>query len=216
MKNGFVFEKKLWRVGYPYIGGADEVGRGAFAGPVVAACVVFSKKTVIPESIEINDSKKLTPEKREKSSFWIKRNALSYGIGSASVSEINRLGIKKATEIAFRKAIRRAGNVDFLLIDAFFVPYVLGLRRKNQRAIVKGDSKSYSIAGASIIAKVYRDKYVEKLGKKRKFKKYGWEKNKGYGTLMHRKAIGKFGASKHHRTLFIESSLFPKKKRTGK
>lgn len=208
----FIFEKNLWRAGFSSIAGVDEVGRGAFAGPVVAGCVVFSKKTRVPPDVKIDDSKKLTPPQREKSSFWIKKNCLSYGIGLASVSVINRKGIKKATEIAFRKAIRNVKDIDFLLIDAFFIPYVSGLRRKNQKAIIKGDSKSYSIAAASIIAKTYRDSVMEKLGEKREFAKYGWIKNKGYGTLFHRQAILEKGVSKHHRTKFVNSFLSRKKK----
>lgn len=238
----FRYEKAPWKAGFNYVGGIDEVGRGSFAGPVVAGCVVFSNsKRVLPLgsptafppankrdglasfvppasrhpfAIEthpsgaclINDSKKLNARQREAADKWIRKNALAFGIGQASVSQINRLGIKKATEIAFRKAIKNSTRgVEFLLIDAFFIPYVKGLRRKNQKAIVKGDEKSISIAAASIIAKVYRDKLMADLGKKRQFKKYKWDENKGYGTLAHRRAILKYGISRHHRRQFVET-----------
>lgn len=158
--------------------------------------------------IVINDSKKLSPEKRELASFWIKKNAYCYGIGKASVAEINKFGIKKACEMAFRRAIRNTNKrIDYLLIDAFYVPYIKGLRRKNQNPIIKGDTKSISIAAASIIAKVYRDKLMTKLSQDPKYKKYKWDINKGYGTPDHRNAIRKFGTTKVHRKQFVETYL---------
>ncbi len=202
----FYFEKQLSAKGHKLIAGVDEVGRGCFAGPVVAGVVVFAPKTKI--AVKINDSKKLTAKQRELSDKWIRKNALAWGIGEASVSQINRLGIKKATEIAFRKAIKSIGReIDYLLIDAFYIPHVLGLRRRNQKAIIKGDTKSVSIAAASIIAKVHRDKLMQKLGSEAKFRKYGWNKNKGYGTNEHQKAIKKHGSTKHHRKLWIKTWL---------
>ena len=148
----------------------------------------------------------MAPKQRELASFWIKRNALCYGIGWASVAQINKFGIKKASEIAFRKAIKNCGiEINYILIDAFYVPYVRGLRRKNQKPIIKGDTKSISIAAASIIAKVYRDELMTKLSKNRKYKKYGWDKNKGYGTLIHRNVIQKYGLTRLHRKKFVES-----------
>ena len=210
MLPNFFFEKKLWRKGYRVIAGVDEVGRGSFAGPVVAAAVAFrqtlNSKFEIPNNFKINDSKRLSPKQRKTADRWIRKNAMAFGIGEASVGQINRLGIKKATEIAFRKAISKV-KPDYLLIDAFFIPYVRGLRRKNQKAIIKGDTKSISIAAASIVAKVYRDKLMEKLGSVRKFKKYGWAQNKGYGTKKHQKAIKKYGSTKLNRKLYVESWL---------
>jgi ribonuclease HII len=193
------YERRLWKKGYKLVGGVDEVGRGAFAGPVVAGCVVFQKGSV-DSPVRVDDSKKLSPKRREEADIWIRKNCLAWGIGEASVSKINRLGIKKASEIAFRKAIVGCKiKIDYLLIDAFFVPYVRGLRKKNQMPIVRGDAKSLSIAAASIIAKVYRDKLMGSL----KDEKYGWESNKGYGTKNHQQALKKYGASKLHRKLFI-------------
>jgi ribonuclease HII len=220
----FSFEKKLAKKGCQFIGGVDEVGRGCFAGPLVAGCVVFlplgsskpfgvlprrspaaSHPFAVSEGVVINDSKKLTSKQRERADSWIRENSMGFGIGRASVAQINRLGIKKASEIAFRKAIKAAGRVDYLLIDAFYIPYVRGLRRKNQKPIIKGDTKSVSIAAASIIAKVYRDKLMQDLGRRPKYQKYGWERNKGYGTREHRAAIKKYGATRQHRKQWIET-----------
>jgi ribonuclease HII len=206
----FSFEKKLFKKGYKLIAGVDEVGRGCFAGPVVAGCVIFSpnSKFRIPDTILINDSKKLTARRREIADKWIRKNAVAFGLGQASVSQINRLGIKKASEIAFRKAIVNCKlSIDYLLIDAFYIPYVKGLRRRNQKPIIKGDAKSISIAAASIVAKVYRDNLMLNLGKKPEFRRYKWGKNKGYGTLEHRIAIKKHGLTRHHRKQFVETWL---------
>lgn len=213
------FEKRLWKKdlpvgsqGFRVIAGADEVGRGAWAGPVVAAAVVFSANTTcnLPATTKIDDSKKLTEKQRDKAERWIKENCLAWGVGEAPASVINRHGLTRATEMAFRRAIvecnkRSTLKVDFLLIDAFYLPYTKGIKRKNQLAIVKGDSKSYSIAAASIIAKVYRDKLMIKLGEKHKG--YAWERNKGYGTREHQEAIIKHGLTRLHRKAFVKKTI---------
>ena len=218
------FEKRLWKNGFRFIAGADEVGRGSFAGPIVAAAVVFAPisnfKFLISNEkgrrIIINDSKKLTPKQRQNASKWIKKNALAYGVGSVSAKVINGLGMAKAARMAFRRAISSANrklntknlkSIEFLLIDAFYVPYVKRLRRKNQLAIINGDEKSIAIAAASIVAKVYRDALMEKIGSGRKYKKYGWIENKGYGTKIHREAILKYGITGYHRKKFVETLL---------
>jgi ribonuclease HII len=223
----FSYEKHEWRRGFTHIAGVDEVGRGCFAGPVVTGCVIFSKDLVIPTSIIINDSKQVAPKRRENADIWIRENALSWGIGEIGASKINKYGMAKATKMAFRKSIsearKRLGKpIDFLLADAFFVPFVPGLpakRRKNkkgrfykkaggrQMAITKGDTKSFSIAAASIIAKVYRDKLMLKLSKNPKYRKYGWGRNKGYGTKEHQNAIKRYGISRQHRKAFVETFL---------
>jgi ribonuclease HII len=212
----FKYEKVRWRRGFKYVAGVDEVGKGCFAGPVVAAVAAFAPNSnyQFPISGEfskrtiVNDSKQLTPRQREIADKWIRKNALVFGIGQASVTQINKLGIKKATEIAFRRAIKACGkSIDYLLIDAFFIPYVKGLRRKRQQAIIKGDTKSISIAAASIIAKVYRDKLMTKLSKQPKYRKYGWGRNKGYGTREHRNAIKKYGTTRQHRKAFVNTWL---------
>lgn len=229
----FYFERRLWKKGYRVVAGVDEVGRGCFAGPIVAAAVAFAPMAngkwlmVNKEGIKINDSKKLTPRQRERANKWIKENALTWGIGEAPASLINRIDMAKATKKAFRKAISKARKrlgrkIDFLLIDAFFVPYVPGLptrRRKDKKgrfrkypkgrqlAIVNGDEKSLTIGAASIIAKVYRDKMMTNLSKQSKYKVYGWGRNKGYGTKEHQKAIKKEGITRYHRKAFVTTFL---------
>ncbi len=222
MTPNFRYEKKLWKR-FTYVAGVDEVGRGSFAGPVVAGCVVFARHSQVPKSVRIDDSKKITPRQREKGAKWIKENAISWGIGEAPTTLINRIGMAKATKIAFRRAIsnarKRLGQkIDFLLADAFFISFVPGLptkRRKDgkgrfrknpkgrQIAIIDGDQKSVSIAAASIITKVYRDKLMLRLSKNPKFKKYGWGRNKGYGTKEHQLAIKKYGMTRYHRKDFV-------------
>jgi len=202
LQPNFSFEKALWKKGYKFIAGVDEVGRGCFAGPVVAGCVVFSHKPYKLGNIRVDDSKKLSLKQRREASFWIKENALVWGIGEASVSLINRIGMGKATKVAFRRAIKAVNKkLDFLLIDAFYIPYVRGLKRKNQKAIVDGDEKSLTIAAASIIAKIYRDSLMKKLSSKHP--KYGWTRNKGYGTKEHLGALRKYGLTRHHRKQFV-------------
>ncbi len=235
----FSFEKRLWEKGLKFIGGCDEVGRGCFAGPVVAGVCVFDKNSYfqtpvlneIGEAIYINDSKRLTNLRREKADGWIKRNCLAWGVGLGTVAEINKVGLSKATFSAFRRAVREVSEklntrVEYLLIDAFYIPYIRGLcmphktdklkNRKtkelkkykfcgNQLAIVYGDEMSISIAAASIIAKVYRDNLMISLSKK--YKAYGWEKNKGYGTIKHCETIKKYGLTRHHRKQFVQTFL---------
>lgn len=221
-------EKKLWKIGYKYVIGADEVGRGSFAGPVVAAAVIIDKEILRQPHIrrlltEVNDSKLLTAKKREELAPLIKKHSLAYSISTVRVSVINKNGIGKATEIAFRKAITGIINNEsginnnknskflipnskfFLLVDGFHIKYVKGVGLKKQKAIKKGDQKSVSIAAASIIAKVYRDKLMVNLSKK--YPKYGFEIHKGYGTKKHRNAIIENGVTKIHRTVFCNTFL---------
>lgn len=246
MVPSFRYEKELWGKGYRVVVGSDEVGRGAWAGPVVASAVAFApgtqnaKRKTQNQKIMIDDSKKLRPGQREKAEKWIKKNALCWGIGEAPVSVINRLGMAKASKMAFRKAIaackrnlesgiRNQGSekatihnskytIQYLLIDAFYLPYTAGLpigKRKRltrthpvngrQLAIVNGDEKCFSIAAASILAKVYRDKIMQGLS--RRHPKYGWGRNKGYGTKEHQGAIKKHGLTRLHRKQFIRGLI---------
>lgn len=204
----FDYERKLWERGLRFVGGADEVGRGAFAGPVVAAVVVFDPLNINwPKDVIIRDSKKMTPRAREIASLWIKQNSY-WGIGEVGVKTINKIGMGKATKRAFRQAIAEVHyhlpkRLDHLLVDAFFVPYAKGLSKLRQTAIVKGDEVSFSIAAASIVAKVYRDGIMNKLGREAKYKKYRWFQNAGYGTEEHRKAILAYGKTIHHRTDYL-------------
>jgi ribonuclease HII len=207
----FHFETALWNKGIKFVAGCDEVGRGCFAGPVVASIVIFDpniQSTVSNFQIKINDSKKLSKIQREKADLWIRSNALAFGIGKASVVKINKFGIVKATQIAMRLAIKKSKiNIEHLLSDAFYIPYIKGISTKHQTPIIRGDLRSFSIASASIIAKVYRDKLMSDLGSSRNFRQYLWGNNKGYGTLEHRNAILKYGVTKHHRKQFVSTFL---------
>lgn len=222
----FSFEKRLWKKGFKIVIGLDEVGRGAFAGPLVVGGVAF-RKSIISE-VRIDDSKKLTKLQREKSCEWIKKNSLCFSTSQISARKIDKMGISKATHSGFRRVVKSIEHaldrrVDYLLIDAFYIPYIRGLRMpaKNKRkdrktgkirdfssrqlAVINGDSRSFSVASASIIAKVYRDKLMFGLGNKSKYMKYDWVSNKGYGTKRHRRAIRKYGLTKYHRRTFIKA-----------
>lgn len=201
----FSFEKEI-PPSYIAIG-IDEVGRGCLAGPVVAGAVCLGRDFEW-EGIGINDSKKLTAKKREQLSQVIRKNASGWAVGEASVTTINRVGIVKATEQAMRQATKElraklSSKPAYILIDAFYIKYLPGVGLRNQKAIIKGDGKSLSIAAASIVAKVYRDSLMQRLHTK--YPHYEWKVNKGYGTLTHRDAIKKHGLSKHHRKLFVRN-----------
>ncbi len=202
--------------------GTDEVGRGALAGPVVTGAIVLPKSNLfrcevrknIPswkiDGIVIRDSKLLSALQRERANQWLLMNALAFGIGVGSVTKINKLGIVKATNFAFRSSIKFAlQGMDLvpekLLIDAFFIPKVDHYPQEKQEPIVHGDRLNMHIAAASIIAKVYRDNLMKKLGGKSIYKKYLWSKNKGYGTKEHQDVIRKFGTTKHHRKLYVRN-----------
>lgn len=190
------YEEELWQEGYRYVVGIDEVGRGAWAGPVVVGAVVFSPQRSVPDGI--NDSKLLSANVREKLSDQIKNCALSFSLGIVGVNFINRFGIGKATQAAMRQAIRNLNpKPDFHLIDAF---YIKNLKKSNQRPIVKGDQKSCSIAAASIIAKVARDQMM--VGLSTKYPEYYFDSHKGYGTKRHQEMIQKNGFCSLHRRSF--------------
>lgn len=195
-------ETSLWQKGLSYLAGIDEVGRGSWAGPVVAAGVILPKNFVIP--IVFGDSKQLKPIARQKLSKYIREQAISYYISEISVSIINKVGIGKASQIAFRRVVKFLyPKPEFILMDAFYIKH---LNRKNQMAITKGDQKVASIAAASVMAKVYRDNLMKKLAKI--YPKYGFARHKGYGTKIHQAAIKSFGYSKIHRTSFNLNYLF--------
>ncbi len=208
-------EKKLWRQGY-FVIGVDEVGRGSFAGPVVVCAVCFQpgtkrKEIRLLEKSGINDSKKVQVKKREKLAVFIRENSLYSTTSSVNVSFINKYGIAKATRKAMRKAISKImKNLErqkaFVLADAFHIKYLRGIGLKNQKAIIHGDQISLSIAAASIIAKVERDKFMLKLSKK--YPDYKWGRNKGYGTRRHRAAIKKHGPTRLHRTLYLRKLVY--------
>ncbi len=192
----FSVESALWSQGLNMICGIDEVGRGCFAGPVVAGAVIFPQGAKLIEGIA--DSKLLTPKSRKNLESRIKNLASAWAIGEVSVDIINKVGIGEATQLAFSNAIANLGKTaDFFLIDAF---YVKTLDKLKQKPIPGGDRISASIAAASIIAKVYRDELMEKLGLD--YPNYAFAKHKGYGTRLHRDLIKKFGLSDLHRKSF--------------
>ena len=192
----FQFEREFWEKGLHYVAGIDEVGRGCFAGPVVAAAVVLPSD--FSNTDEINDSKLLSAAKREKLACVIKQHALSFSIAEVSVDTINKVGIGKATQRAFLQAVSQLAIApEQILIDAF---YIEGVDRSKQKPIVHGDRISISIAAASIIAKVYRDEKMRTLHKE--YPEYDFFTNKGYGTKKHREAIKQFGLCGLHRLSF--------------
>jgi len=189
------YEKSLWEQGIQFVAGIDEAGRGPLAGPVVAAAVVFSKNvTMIPG---INDSKQVTPAKREKLYDEIMSGAQAVGIGSVEPDEIDRINILQATHKAMRMAIGRLKlKVQHILVDGRPVPEKI----YPQTAIVGGDRKCYSIAAASIIAKVYRDRLMQQYDSV--FPGYGFASHKGYGTAEHLEAIARLKPCPIHRMSF--------------
>ena len=176
------------------IAGVDEVGRGSLIGPVYAAAVIL-KKSINKKLLK--DSKKLTKNKREILSKYIKKNSM-WAIGKASVKEIEKINILYASLLAMKRAIKKLKNKPTLvLIDGNNLPEI---KNYNLQSIIKGDEKIPSISAASIIAKVTRDKMITKLGKK--YKGYFWDQNYGYGTKQHLKAIKKLGITAQHRKTF--------------
>ena len=176
------------------IAGVDEVGRGSLVGPVYAAAVILNKS--VNKRI-LKDSKKLSKSKREIIAKYIKKNSV-WAIGKASVKEIEKINILHASLLAMKRAIiKLKKKPTLILIDGNKLP-----RIKNYKlnSVVKGDQKIASISAASIIAKVTRDKMITILGKK--FKDYHWDKNYGYGTKQHMKAIKILGITSHHRKNF--------------
>ena len=193
------FDKSFLSNSVKIIAGVDEAGRGPLAGPVVAAVVIFDKKTIIPK---INDSKKLTAKVREELYDEIINQAISYGVGIVYQKEIDEINILQATLKAMQLAVAELKTIpDLILID--------GDKSFNSKiptkTIVKGDSKSFSIAAASILAKVTRDRIM--IAESEKHPEYLWYKNKGYGTKEHRDSISKYGVTPLHRMSFLKNIL---------
>lgn len=184
---------------YEYIAGIDEAGRGPLAGPVVAASVILPKDC---EILYLNDSKQLSAKRRDELFDEIKQKAIAYGIGIVSQGRIDDINILQATYEAMREAIGRMSekqNPDLLLVDAVHIPDA----DIKQVGIVKGDAKSVSIAAASILAKVTRDRFMVEMDKL--YPEYGFASHKGYGSKFHIEAIKKYGASPIHRQTFIKN-----------
>ncbi|MFA9557443.1 ribonuclease HII [Evansella sp. AB-rgal1] len=187
------YEENLWNNGYDFIGGVDEVGRGPLAGPVVAACVILPKDFYLPG---LTDSKKLSKEKRDEFDQIIRERAISYGIGMATTEEIDQMNIYESTKLAMGRAIRKMEQQpDYLLLDAMKLTVNIP-----QTSLIKGDSKSISIAASSVIAKVTRDTYMEELALI--YPQYGFNSNMGYGTKEHLQALQTYGITKEHRRTF--------------
>ncbi len=188
------YELKKWDQGVSFVVGVDEVGRGPLAGPVVAAAVCFPCGSQIPK---VDDSKKLTDKMREKLYDMILAvPGVKYGIAELSAQDVDEFNILKSTHMAMAKAVAMIPEAEFALIDGLPVP---GFSLSSE-AIVKGDSKSASIAAASILAKVYRDRLM--VGYSEKYPGYGFESHKGYGTKKHIAALNELGVCEIHRRSF--------------
>ena len=193
----YLYEKNALKAGYKTICGIDEAGRGPLAGPVYAAAVI------LPLGLEIdglNDSKKISEKKREKLFDVICEKAIAYSIGIATEKEIDEINILNATFLAMHRAIEGLNvKPDYALIDGNQypkIPFVM------EETVVKGDAKSMSIAAASILAKVSRDRFM--LEKAKEYPKYQFEKHKGYGTKLHYEMLTEYGPSPIHRLSFLK------------
>jgi ribonuclease HII len=201
-------EKKLWRKGIKRVVGLDEAGRGPLAGPVVAAAVsiIANCKLEILKFKDLKDSKKLAPKKREDFYKIITKNPqIEWGIGIVSEKIIDKINIKNAAELAMEKALKNLERkmkkkADFLIIDGNHINSK-NLKARSYKLIVKADEKVFSCALASILAKVTRDKIMERYSKK--YPEYGFEIHKGYPTKFHLKMLKKYGPCKIHRKSFL-------------
>jgi ribonuclease HII len=193
----FSFESSLWKNGCHYVAGIDEAGRGALAGPVVAALVIFSPDLSLKMLDGVRDSKEMTPARRDQWAERLRELALAWGIGLATSQEIDGLGIVPATRTAAQRAIDRLHVtpqhilLDYLLLPDSPIP---------QTSLVKGDARSMSIAAASVIAKTTRDALLYDLDAQ--YPGYGFARHKGYGTAVHRAAMASRGPSPIHRLSF--------------
>jgi ribonuclease HII len=199
MNDKLHYERELLSRGYKYIAGVDEVGRGPLAGPVVAACVIMDLQKIVEG---VDDSKKLSEKKRERLLGEIKNGAVCYCVGVVDEREIDRINILNATKKAMAEAINSMEIApDYILCDAIdsldITQEIMG--------IVKGDSLSYSIGAASIIAKQTRDSMM--IDYAEIYPEYGFERHKGYGTAQHRKALVEYGPCAIHRATFIRKIL---------
>lgn len=194
-KELFDFDSEL-RKQYPVICGVDEAGRGPLAGDVYAAAVVLDDQTLIDY---LNDSKKISAKRREELFDTIREKARAYCIATASVEEIDRINILNAAMHAMKRAVEGLGLMpDLALIDGNKLPDI----SCPAQYVIKGDATSASIAAASVLAKVARDRYMEELAQK--YPQYGFEQHKGYGTKQHYAALEEFGVSDVHRRTFLK------------
>jgi len=192
------YERRLWNEGLVRIAGVDEVGVAPTCGAVVAAAVIM--KPGCHRIPGVRDSKTLSMGQRERLAPIIRKRAVAIGVGAASVTEIDRLNIYHATHLAMRRAIARLGGHEYVLVDG---NRIAGFEAQvgPYTNIVDGDAKVYSIACASVVAKVVRDRMMAKLAAR--YPGYGWEHNQGYATRDHRAAIREFGLTPFHRRSFL-------------
>lgn len=197
----YEFEHQAHSDGYKIVCGVDEAGRGPLAGPVYAAAVILPDGL---ENLGINDSKKISEKKREQIFDIITANAVAYGIGFATETEIDEINILNATFLAMKRAVENMGVApDLVLVDGNRKPGT----GYEELTIVKGDAKSISIAAASVLAKVSRDRYMRQLAEK--YPEYEFEKHKGYGTKLHYEKIAQYGILPDHRRSFLKKILNP-------
>ena len=188
------YERGFWSRGLSWVAGVDEAGRGPLAGPVVAAAVVLREGVGVEGA---DDSKRVSREEREEVARRIRKQAAAVTVGAASAREIDEINILRATARAMERAIRRLPrHPDHVVVDG--LP-MRGLAREHD-AVVGGDALVHSVACASIVAKVCRDRLMTRLA--RRYPEYGWERNMGYGTEEHRAAIRRVGPTPHHRLTF--------------
>lgn len=195
----FEYEQQYWQQGIEKLAGIDEAGMGALAGPVVAAAVVFKSSFAVDEmSPAVRDSKTLSVGQREKAAAWIKEHALAWGVGEASVEDITMLNIRGASHLAMRRAIEALSPLpDLLLVDgtpAQIHPTI------PTTTIIDGDALVFSIAAASILAKVHRDAIMLRLSVE--YPQYEWGSNKGYGSRLHMAMLDSNGPTPHHRPTY--------------
>lgn len=199
MTDGFAYEKQAAIHGYTAICGIDEAGRGPLAGPVFAAAVILPEGLVIEG---LDDSKKLTEKKREALFDEITEQAVSFGIGFATEQEIDEINILQATYLAMQRACEKLmPPADYALVDGNRMPPL----PIPGETVIKGDSLSYSIAAASILAKVSRDRLMVEIDKL--YPEYQFAKHKGYGTKLHRELLLEYGPSPVHRRSFLKKIL---------
>jgi len=189
----FQEERALLNQGYTAIVGIDEAGCGALAGPVVAAAVIFPLNSRLAK---VKDSKLMSPKLREELYPQILSKAKAFGVAEASVAEIESFGLRQATFLAMRRALGQINEVDYVLVDGYLVPGIT----LPQKRIIKGDRTVKSIAAASVIAKVTRDRIMVKY--EQQYPEYGFAKHKGYGTGIHQAAITEHGPCPIHRMSF--------------
>ena len=193
-----IIDNNVYEEGYNYICGIDEAGRGPLAGPVVVASVIMPKDSMIEG---VNDSKKVSEKKREKLYDFIIEEAISYSVGIVDQNEIDRINILNATKAGLTESVKSLSvKPEIILVDALTGIDTCGIE---YRPIIKGDAKSYSIAAASIIAKVTRDRIMRQWDEI--YPQYGFAKHKGYGTAAHINAIKEYGLCPLHRLSFVKN-----------